>query len=73
MHRAEMRVSHVDKHTKDGEIPVRPCNYVDVYKNNRITGKQLTFMLATASEDEVEKFLLHQNDVVITKDSETWE
>ena len=69
---AEMRVSHVDKHTKDGEIPVRLCNYVDVYKNNRIT-QQLTFMLATASEDEVEKFRLHQNDVVITKDSETWD
>ena len=67
-----MRVSHVDKHTKDGEIPVRLCNYVDVYKNNRIT-QQLTFMLATASEDEVEKFRLHQNDVVITKDSETWD
>ena len=34
---AEMRVSNVDKHTKEDELPVRLCNYVDVYKNDRIT------------------------------------
>ena len=33
----DMRVSNVDKHIKDGELPVRLCNYVDVYKNERIT------------------------------------
>jgi type I restriction enzyme S subunit len=35
----DMRVSNVDKHTKDDEQRVRLCNYVDVYKNesyNRI-------------------------------------
>ena len=26
----EMRVSNVDKHTKNGEQPVRLCNYIDV-------------------------------------------
>ena len=34
---AEMRVSNVDKHTVEGELPIRLCNYVDVYKNDRIT------------------------------------
>ena len=66
-----MRVSNVDKHTKEGELPVRLCNYVDVYKNDRIT-QQITFMPATASPDEIERFRLHHNDVLITKDSETW-
>ena len=69
---AEIRVSNVDKHTKEAELPVRLCNYVDVYKNDRIT-QQLPFMLATASADEVENFRLRQNDILITKDSETWD
>ena len=69
---AEMRVSNVDKHTREGEIPVRLCNYVDVYKNDRIT-QQIPFMRATASEEEIDKFKLNRNDVVITKDSETWD
>ena len=34
---ADIRVSNVDKHTKEEELPVRLCNYVDVYKNDRIT------------------------------------
>ena len=34
----DMRVSNVDKHTKPGETPVRLCNYVDVYKNDHISG-----------------------------------
>ena len=34
----------------------------------------ITYLHAcNSSEDEVEKFRLHQNDVVITKDSETWD
>ena len=68
---AEMRVSNVDKHTKEGESPVRLCNYVDVYKNDRITSG-MDFMRATASLGEVERFRLQRNDVLITKDSETW-
>ena len=67
----EMRVSNVDKHTKDDEIPVRLCNYVDVYKNDRITDT-IPFMPATASADEIAQFGLKLHDVLITKDSETW-
>ena len=33
---AEMRVSNVDKHTNEQEIPVRLCNYVDVYYHDHI-------------------------------------
>ncbi len=44
---ADMRVSNVDKHAREGEDPVRLCNYVDVYKNDYIDD-QMKFMKATA-------------------------
>lgn len=66
---ADVRFSNVDKHTNDGEIPVRLCNYVDVYKNERITGR-LDFMEATADPDEIAKFQIRCGDVLSTKDSE---
>jgi type I restriction enzyme S subunit len=62
--------SNVDKHTHDGEISVRLCNYTDVYYNDRISGA-LEFMQATATEDEIKKFTLRGGDTIITKDSET--
>lgn len=68
---AEMRVSNVDKHTKDNEQPVRLCNYVDVYKNDRIRAR-MPFMRASATREEIERFRLRRGDVLITKDSETW-
>jgi type I restriction enzyme S subunit len=67
----DMLVSNIDKHTVEGQVPVRLCNYVDVYKNDRIT-ERLPFMRATASADEIERFRLHVGDVIITKDSEAW-
>jgi type I restriction enzyme S subunit len=63
--------SNVDKHTKEGEIPVRLCNYVDVYKNDHITN-DLEFMEATADSGEIKKFGLQKGDVIVTKDSEEW-
>ncbi len=69
---AEMRVSNVDKHINENEIPVRLCNYVDVYKNDHIS-QDLPFMKATASTKEIERFRLQKGDVLITKDSETWD
>ena len=69
---SEMRVSNVDKHTKDEEFAVRLCNYTDVYNYDRIrTG--LPFMKATATTDEIERFRLQVGDVLITKDSEAWD
>ena len=69
---AEMRVSNVDKHSKEEELPVRLCNYVDVYKNDHIS-RDMPFMRATASTEEIGRFRLRKYDVLITKDSETWD
>ncbi len=68
---AHMRVSNVDKHVRDGEQAVRLCNYVDVYKHERI-GRGIDFMAATATADEIDRFKLEAGDVLITKDSEDW-
>ncbi len=70
-HTCRMLVSNVDKHSKANETPVRLCNYVDVYKNERIHPK-LKFMAATASADESNRFRIRIGDVLITKDSEAW-
>ena len=68
----DMRVSNVDKHVKEDEEPVRLCNYVDVYKNDYID-EQMNFMQATATANEIERFRLEKDDVLITKDSEAWD
>lgn len=69
---ATSQASNVDKHTKDGELPVLLCNYVDVYKRDFITG-DTAFMSATATEAEIAKFTLKKGDILITKDSESWD
>ena len=69
---AEMRVSNVDKHIKEGEAPIQLCNYVDVYKNDFID-KKIDFMRATATPEEIDRFRLEKGDVLITKDSEAWD
>lgn len=69
---ARPQASNVDKHSKDDEIPVRLCNYTDVYNNAQITA-DMDFMEATATEAEIEKFTLTDDEVIITKDSESWE
>lgn len=66
-----MLVSNIDKHTLDGETLVRLCNYVDVYKHDRITGR-LPFMRASASPEDAGRFRLAAGDVLVTKDSEAW-
>lgn len=69
---ADYAVSNVDKHTSEDEVPVRLCNYTDVYNHEFIT-PDMDFMRGTASESEITKFRLYAGDVVITKDSETWD
>jgi type I restriction enzyme, S subunit len=66
---ADVIVSNVDKKTVIGERPVRLCNYVDVYSND-IIHDRIDFMKASATDAQVDKFMLRQGDVVITKDSE---
>ncbi|MBE5215222.1 restriction endonuclease subunit S [Pectobacterium sp. A535-S3-A17] len=67
---AKIIISPVDKKSEEGEVPVRLCNYTDVYYNNEIT-KKLNFMSATAKQSEIDRYTLHVGDVIITKDSET--
>jgi len=68
---ANCLISNVDKIPSDNEIPVRLCNYTNVYNNERIT-LQLDFMKSTATAEEITKFGLVVEDVIITKDSESW-
>jgi len=68
---ATVQFSNVDKKSEEGEIPVRLCNYVDVYYNDCIT-PDIDFMEATASSEEINKFHLKCGDVLLTKDSEEW-
>ncbi|MCL6539182.1 MAG: restriction endonuclease subunit S [Roseiflexus sp.] len=65
-------VSNVDKVPADGEVRVRLCNYTDVYNNEFIT-LDLDFMEATATQAEIARFGLAVDDVIITKDSESWD
>ena len=69
---AAVRASGVDKNTNEDEVPVLLCNYVDVYKNDRITAA-IDFMKATATPEEIRAFELKAGDVIITKDSESWD
>ncbi len=68
---AVIRPSNVDKKTVAGQEIVGLCNYVDVYKNDYIT-EELDFMQATATRSQLQTFQLKAGDVVITKDSESW-
>ena len=68
---SRLLVSNVDKHAKPGEISVRLCNYVDVYRHDKVNAG-MSFMRVTASEAELRKFRLRRGDVLITKDSEDW-
>lgn len=67
---ADVRFSSVDKLAQPSEQPIRLCNYIDVYKNDYITG-DLEFMEASAKQPEIDRFGLNVGDVIITKDSET--
>jgi type I restriction enzyme S subunit len=69
---ADYKISSVDKVPSEDEIPVRLCNYTDVYNREFIT-PDLPFMEATATADEIQRFSLRPNDVIITKDSESWD
>ena len=69
---ATVEISGVDKKHKEGESPVRLCNFVDVYYNWAITSEmENNFMEATARSNEIERFKLKKGQVAITKDSET--
>jgi len=69
---SDVRPSNVDKKSIEGELPVKLCNYIDVYSNDLITSG-INFMSATASQSQIKRFSLKHGDVLITKDSEAWD
>jgi len=69
---ATIRNSNVDKTISENEEPIRLCNYTDAYYNDRIT-PDLQFMDGTATGSEIDRFQLKRNQVIITKDSESWD
>jgi hypothetical protein len=66
---AHIMVSGVDKKSKAEEVPVRLCNYMDVYRNRYVL-PSFEFMAATALPREIERHTLQGGDVLFTKDSE---
>ena len=69
---AKVEISSIDKKTKDGETPVRLCNFTDVYCNWAITSDIAdALMEASANTSEIERFTIKKGQVAFTKDSET--
>ena len=69
---ASVSISSVDKKSFEHELPVRLCNFTDVYYNWQLDNfDSFSFMKATATADEINQYSLKENDVCITKDSET--
>lgn len=66
----DIKVSGVDKKIYANEIPVQLCNYMDAYRNDYLT-RQTDYSIGSVNHNELRKFNLVKNDVVITKDSET--
>lgn len=67
---ADVRPSNVDKKSKPDERAVRLVNYTDVYYHQVIT-TDLELMMATASDEHIDRFGVLPDDIIITKDSET--
>ena len=67
---AKIAFSPVDKKTVDGETTTRLCNYTDVFYNRRIS-PEMDFMVATATQTEIDRWVLKRGDVLFTKDSES--
>ena len=68
---AQIDISSVDKKVKGNEIPIKLCNFTDVYNNWAITERIYNnFMNATANRSEIERYKLKKGMIAITKDSE---
>ena len=67
---SNIELSSVDRHVNENEKQVLICHYPHVYNNEKIT-KTTRFDTGTCTVTELEKFWLKEDDVLITKDSET--
>ena len=54
---AAARPSNIDKKSKNNEESAFLCNYVDVY-NNEFISSDLSFMKATANEEQIQKLII---------------
>ena len=69
---AKFEISNIDKKTKEGEAIVSLCNFTDIYYNWAVTESMSdAFMIASASESQIEKLKIQKGQVAMTKDSET--
>jgi type I restriction enzyme S subunit len=66
----DIRVSNVDKKIYPNKKKVKLCNYMDAYSNDYITSN-IRYSEGSADLNELNRFRLILNDVIITKDSET--
>lgn len=69
---ADVKTSNVDKHILDDEIPVRLCNYTDVYYN-RVIKDDMELSAGSVTQHELNRFGLRRGQVLMTKDSESWD
>jgi len=66
----DIRVSNVDKKIHLNKKKIKLCNYMDAYSNDYITSN-IRYSEGSADLNELNRFRLILNDVIITKDSET--
>lgn len=69
---ARVTTSNVDKHIYEHELPVKLCNYTDVYYN-RVISDDIEFTSGSVTPKEMENFRLRKGQVLLTKDSESWD
>lgn len=67
---SSIKFSSIDRHEYKDEKIVSICHYPDVYKNEFIY-KDTNLPKGTCTDREYEKFSLKENDIILTKDSET--
>ncbi|WP_081719997.1 hypothetical protein [Methanobrevibacter arboriphilus] len=63
---ADVKISNVDKKSKENESEVLLCNYVDVYYNEFISS-ELNFMKATASNEQIKNYLWKKETLYLLK------
>lgn len=66
----EFRTSSIDKKSKDNEPSVFLLNYMDVYRNNKLTNN-INFQKITAKPSQIEACSLKIGDILFTPSSET--
>lgn len=69
-HVASVQFSNIDKHTDEGQDPVRLCKHTDVCRHDFIN-ESFEPMMETATSSEIARFQVHQREALTAKDSES--